>query len=40
MSLTGSRGLARKIFPLNATEFWQLTSANALAYGAEQNWII
>ena len=39
MSVTGSRGLVRKIFPLNATELGQLTSANALAYGAEQNWI-
>ena len=35
MSVTGSRGLARKIFPLNAPEFGQLISANALAYGAE-----
>lgn len=35
MSVTGSSGLAREIFPLNATELGQLTSANALAYGAE-----
>ena len=40
MSVTGSSGLARKIFPLNTIELGQLTSANALAYGAEQNWII
>lgn len=35
MSVTGSRRPARKIFPLNAIELGQLTSTNALAYGAE-----
>lgn len=36
--LTGSNGLARKIFPLNITELGQLTSANALTYGAKLDW--
>lgn len=36
--LTGSNGLARKIFPLNTTELGQLTSAGALTYGAKLDW--
>lgn len=38
MSITRSRGLARKIFPLNATEIGQLTFANTLTYGAKLDW--
>lgn len=39
MSVTRSRGLARKIFPLNATEFGQLTFANTLTYGSKLDYL-
>ena len=38
MSVTGSNGLTRKIFPLNTTELGQLASAGALTYGAKLDW--